>query len=153
MQHFGFFTCCVNGWQKKRVFIHTYKNIKSILYYITCHLLDPTASLSSPWVDQWGPTVRFTTFTFMSLLHTHFVIADHLPYNVRGWVLRAFSTKTLLGRKHSDLMPTDSISTEIEEKKNPSLPLVMCGTLKQEVDTEEGEAALFDNTKWCKDTH
>lgn len=28
----------------------------------------------------------------------------------------------------------------------------MCGTLKQEVDTEEEEAALFDNTKWCKDT-
>lgn len=26
----------------------------------------------------------------------------------------------------------------------------MCGTLKQEVDTEE-EAALFDNTKWFKD--
>lgn len=28
----------------------------------------------------------------------------------------------------------------------------MCGTLKQEVDTEEEEAAPFDNTKWCKDT-
>lgn len=26
----------------------------------------------------------------------------------------------------------------------------MRGTLKQEVDTEEEEAALFDNTKWCK---
>lgn len=31
------------------------------------------------------------------------------------------------------------------------MPLVMRGTLKQEVDTEEEEAALFDNTKWCKD--
>lgn len=29
----------------------------------------------------------------------------------------------------------------------------MCRTLKQEVDTEEEEAALFDNTKWCKDTN
>lgn len=32
-----------------------------------------------------------------------------------------------------------------------SLSLVKCGTVKQEVDTEEEEAALFDNTKWCKD--
>lgn len=31
-------------------------------------------------------------------------------------------------------------------------PPVMCGTLKQEVETQEGEAALFDNTKWCKVT-
>lgn len=31
-------------------------------------------------------------------------------------------------------------------------PLVIFGALKQEVDTEEEETALFDNTKWCKDT-
>lgn len=37
-------------------------------------------------------------------------------------------------------------------KKCTSPPLVMCGTVKQEVDIEEEEAALFDNTKWCKDT-
>lgn len=28
----------------------------------------------------------------------------------------------------------------------------MGGTLKQEVNREEEEAAAFDNTKWCKDT-
>lgn len=37
-------------------------------------------------------------------------------------------------------------------KEKISLPTVLCGTLKQEVDTEEEEAALFDNTKCCKDS-
>lgn len=36
-------------------------------------------------------------------------------------------------------------------KRGMSAPLVMCGTLKQEVDTDE-EAARLDKTKWCKDT-
>lgn len=68
--------------------------------------------------------------------------------------LRDFLQGAFLGKKVLYLLPTDTFYTETEEHYNIYiyLPLVMCGTLKQEVDTEEEEAALFDNTKWCKDT-
>lgn len=62
--------------------------------------------------------------------------------------LRDLLQRAFLGKKVWYLLPTDMFYTETEEhyKIYIYLPLVMCGTLKQEVDTEEEEAALFDNT-------
>lgn len=60
-------------------------------------------------------------------------------------------TKSLLGKTKKQ-SAFGSTQKQRETFKTIFLTLVMWGTLKQEVDRHKEEAALFDNTKWCKDT-
>lgn len=60
-------------------------------------------------------------------------------------------TKSLLGKTKKQ-SAFGSTQKRRETFKTIFLTLVMWGTLKQEVDRHKEEAALFDNTKWCKDT-
>lgn len=46
-----------------------------------------------------------------------------------------------------DIVLSDAVL--FDKTKNISLYVVMYGTQNQEVDFEEEEAALFDNSKWC----
>lgn len=60
-------------------------------------------------------------------------------------------TKSLLGKTKKQ-SAFGSTQKRRETFKTIFLTLLMWGTLKQEVDRHKEEAALFDNTKWCKDT-